>query len=142
MRSPKEIKDEIRQLKDDMKQQGLRVTSMMNRQDSMEAGRANGRLFALKLELEQAEKQGNATPEKVRSFVRTQGVEPQNLTSRYVLDALAMRFNTAHGTRLTVSEFSDLLNKNYVTKPGGRCKMSFGKIITVDGVRYKAVMEA
>jgi hypothetical protein len=54
MRTAKEIKREIRQLKAEMKDRGIKVTSFMNRQPSLEAARANERLFALKVELEKA----------------------------------------------------------------------------------------
>ena len=45
---------EIRQLKAEMRERGIKVTSFMNRQPSLEAARANERLFALKMELEKA----------------------------------------------------------------------------------------
>lgn len=51
MRSVKEIKAEISSLKKEMKENGIRVTSFMNRQPSLQADRANERLFALKCEL-------------------------------------------------------------------------------------------
>ena len=54
MRTAKEIKQEIRQLKKQMKERGVKVTSFMNRQPSLEAARANERLFALKAELARA----------------------------------------------------------------------------------------
>ena len=54
MRTANEIKKEIRQLKKEMKERGIRVTSFMNRQPSLEAARANERLFALQMELEKA----------------------------------------------------------------------------------------
>ena len=54
MRTANEIKKEIRQLKAEMKDRGIKVTSFMNRQPSLEAARANERLFALKVELEKA----------------------------------------------------------------------------------------
>jgi hypothetical protein len=54
MRTANEIKKEIRQLKAEMKERGIKVTSFMNRQPSLEAARANERLFALKVELEKA----------------------------------------------------------------------------------------
>lgn len=56
MRSVREIQREIREHKADMKARGLRITSFMNRQDSLEAARANERLFALKVELADAKK--------------------------------------------------------------------------------------
>lgn len=52
MRSVKEIKADISSLKKEMKESGIRVTSFMNRQPSIQAARANERLFALKCELE------------------------------------------------------------------------------------------
>ena len=54
MRTAKEIRTEIRQLKKEIKERGIKVTSFMNRQSSLEAARANERLFALKVELEKA----------------------------------------------------------------------------------------
>ncbi len=54
MRTAKEIRNEIRQLKREMKERGIKVTSFMNRQPSLEAARANERLFALKAELQKA----------------------------------------------------------------------------------------
>ena len=54
MRTAKEIRNEIRQLKKEMKERGIKVTSFMNRQPSLEAARANERLFALKAELQKA----------------------------------------------------------------------------------------
>jgi len=54
MRTAKEIRTEIRQLKKEIKERGIKVTSFMNRQPSLEAARANERLFALKVELEKA----------------------------------------------------------------------------------------
>ena len=52
LRNPSEIRKEIRELKKEMKERGLKVTSFMNRQPSIEAARANERLFALKCELD------------------------------------------------------------------------------------------
>ena len=54
MRTAKEIRHEIRQLKKEMKERGIKVTSFMNRQPSLDAARANERLFALKAELQKA----------------------------------------------------------------------------------------
>jgi hypothetical protein len=54
MRTAKEIRKEMRELKAEMKEAGVKVTSMMNRQVSMYAARCNERLYALKLELEKA----------------------------------------------------------------------------------------
>ena len=54
MRTAKEIRTEIRQLKKEIKERGIKVTSFMNRQPSLEAARANERLFALKMELQKA----------------------------------------------------------------------------------------
>lgn len=51
MRTAKEVKTEIRELKDDANRRGIRIQSFMNRQDR-EGSRVNERLFALKLELE------------------------------------------------------------------------------------------
>ena len=56
MRTVKEIKLDIREHKRGMKASGIPVRSFMNRQPSIAAARANERLFALKVELEQAEK--------------------------------------------------------------------------------------
>ena len=54
MRTAKEIRNEVRQLKAEMRERGIKVTSFMNRQPSLEAARANERLFALKVELQKA----------------------------------------------------------------------------------------
>ena len=53
MRTPKEIRAEIRELKREMKENGIRITSFMNRQPSIQAARMNERLFALKCELDE-----------------------------------------------------------------------------------------
>jgi hypothetical protein len=54
MRTAKEIRNEIRQLKKEMRERGIKVMSFLNRQPSLEAARANERLFALKAELRKA----------------------------------------------------------------------------------------
>jgi hypothetical protein len=107
-RTPKEIQAEIRELKREAKERGITITSMMNRQASPEAARINERLFALKVELERA-KEDTVEPSTVREFVATQGVEPQNLSSSYVLQALTERYNKKFKTKLTVQEFKELL---------------------------------
>jgi hypothetical protein len=58
MRTLKEIRSEIRQLRAEMKADGIPITSVMNRQPSMVAARCNERLYALKIELEDTAKAG------------------------------------------------------------------------------------
>lgn len=54
MRTPKEIQKDIRELRAEMRADGIPIRSFMNRQPSMYAARCNERLYALKLELEKA----------------------------------------------------------------------------------------
>lgn len=56
----KAIRQEIRELKRDMKERGIKRTSCMNGGLDRETWRCNARLFQLSLDLERAEKE--ATP--------------------------------------------------------------------------------
>lgn len=57
MRNPKEIKKEIRDIRADMKRQGIRVMSCFNGGLTREESMYNQNLFALKTELERAIKE-------------------------------------------------------------------------------------
>lgn len=58
MRTPKEIRADIRTHKAEMKAQNIPITSFMNRLEP-HISRANARLYALKLELKKAEEADN-----------------------------------------------------------------------------------
>lgn len=103
-RRSQEIKNEMRQLKDEMKQNGIPITSVFNRQPSEQSHRYNSRLFSLKVELEKAEEDDakqQPTAANIAAFVSQQGVDRDNLKYSSVLNALADRFNSANRSKIT-----------------------------------------
>lgn len=51
MTDEKEIKQELKEIRKYAKENGIKITSCFNRQDSMESSRINNRIFALKTNL-------------------------------------------------------------------------------------------
>ncbi len=108
MATAKEIRAEIKNLRREMREQGIRESSMMNRHPSLEAMRANERLFALKVALECADKDAKGTTtQAVKLFLAERDVDILAIGPT-TTQAAAEMFNEKHKTRLTADEFKQL----------------------------------
>lgn len=126
--SPNEIKrtatlvrKEIRELRKMMKEEGIKVSSFMNRQPSIEAARANEKLFALKTELESLGiKSSKARTDTLPKFFESVGITKEDFlgygpaTKRVAVD----KYNEQYKTKISVEDFTQLLTKNVFCPTG------------------------
>ena len=108
----KELRERIREHKAGMKRQNIPVSSFMNGGLSLESAKANGLLFRLKLDLEDAMKTKNiATPNTVRAFLELHSVTQSGFAEfgEQTRKAVVSKFNKECKTKLTVSEFALLV---------------------------------